>query len=177
MSPANPFVDSNKRGIDLPFGCKDLGSAAQVGDHQPDFQSRFKSVRGLDEAERYVASLLLAPGLTFLSIVELPQYQHQLQLGLARGVLSIFLRVEGSDKGRLQSIRGFFRDAGISAIVDCVGGIMNDTTSRILIYPLPIEALDAAELIIRLLRDGFAVRHDAKLYFSSNERQPVHETT
>jgi hypothetical protein len=166
----NPFVDSNKRGMELPFGCKNLGSVPQAGDHQPDFQSRFKSIKGLVEAERYIASLLLAPGLTFLSIVELRQYQHHLQLGLARGVLCIFLRIDGSDKGRLQRIREFFRDTRISAIVDCVGGIMNDTSSRILIYPLPNDDPDAAELIIRLLRDGFAVREDVELYFSSNEK-------
>jgi hypothetical protein len=166
----NPFVDSNNRSIDLPFGCKDLDGALQAGDHQPDFQSRFKSVKGLVEAERYIASLLLAPGLTFLSIAELPQYQHRLQLGLARGVLSIFLRIDGSDKGRLQSIRTFFQDGGISAITDCFGGIMNETTSRILIYPLPLVAPDAAELIVRLLRTGFDVREDAELYFSSNEK-------
>jgi hypothetical protein len=166
----NPFVDSNKRGIDLPFGCKDLGPTPQAGDHQPDFQSRFKSVKGLDEAERHIASLLLAPGLTFLSIVELPQYQHRLQLGFARGVLSIFLRVDASDKGRLQNIRRFFQVDGISAITDCFGGIINDTTSRILIYPLPIDARDAAELIIRILRKGLAVPEDAELYFSSNEK-------
>jgi hypothetical protein len=173
----NPFVDSKKRSIELPFGYKHIGGVPQAVDHQPDFQSRFKSIKGLVEAERYIASLLLAPGLTFLSIVELPQYQHHLQLGLARGVLSIFLRIDGSDKGRLQSIRTFFQDGGISAITECFGGIMNDTTSRILIYPLPIDAPDAAELIIRLLRDGFFLRDDAELYFSSNERQPVQETT
>jgi hypothetical protein len=166
----NPFVDSQKRGIDLPFGHKNLVGVPQAGDHQPDFQSRFKSIKGLDEAERYIASLLLAPGLTYLSIVELPQYQHHLQLGLARGVFSIFLRVDGSDSARLQSVRRFFRDARISAIVDCIGGIMNDKTSRILIYPLPTDAPDAAELIVRLLRVGIDVREDAELYFSSSEK-------
>jgi hypothetical protein len=167
----NPFVDSKKRSIDLPFGCKDLGGVPTAGDHQPDFQTRFKSVKGLSEAERHIASLLLAPGLTFLSIVELPKYQHHLQLGLARDVLCIFLRVDGSDEGRLQRIRKFFRDDGISSIVDCFGGIMNNTTSRILIYPLPVNAPDAAELIVRLLRDGFAVSEDAELYFSSSEER------
>lgn len=166
----NPFVDPQKRDIDLPFGCKDLGEVPKAGDHQPDFRSTFKSVKGLGEAERYIASLLLAPGLTFLSVVELPKYQHHLQLGVARDVLSIFLRVDGSDKGRLQHIRKFFLDDGISSIVDCFGGIMNNSTSRILIYPLPIDAPDAAELIIRLLHDGFAVPEDAELYFSSNEK-------
>jgi len=166
----NPFVDSQKRSIDLPLGCKNLGGMPQAGDHQPDFQSRFKSVKGLVEAERYIASLLLAPGLTFLSIVELPQYQHHLQLGIARGVLSIFLRVDASDQGRLQSVRTFFHDGGTSAITDCFGGTINNTTSRILIYPLPVDAPDAAELISRLLRDGFNVREDVELYFSSNEK-------
>jgi hypothetical protein len=85
-------------------------------------------------------------------------------------VLSIFLRIDGSDKGRLQRIRTFFQDGGISAITDCFGGIRNDTSSRILIYPLPNDDPDAAELIIRLLRDGFAVREDVELYFSSNEK-------
>jgi hypothetical protein len=85
-------------------------------------------------------------------------------------VLSIFLRVDAGDKGRLQNIRRFFQVDGISAITDCFGGIINDTTSRILIYPLPIDAGDAAELIVRLLREGFAVPEDAELYFSSNEK-------
>jgi hypothetical protein len=168
----NPFVDSNKRGIDLPFGCKDLSGVPQAN-----FQSRFKSVKGLDGAEQYIASLLLAPGLTFLSVVEPPQYQNHLQLGLARDVLSIFLRIDGSDKGRLKTIQEFFQAAGISAITDCFGGTINNTSSRILIYPLQIEARDAAELIIRLLREAFDVRADVELYFSSNEMRPVQKAT
>jgi hypothetical protein len=51
-----------------------------------------------------------------------------------------------------------------------MGGILKDTTSRILIYLLPLEAPDAAELIVRVLREGFAVPEDTELYFSSNEK-------
>jgi hypothetical protein len=166
----NPFVNTQKRSVELPFGCKNLGALPHAGDHQPDFQSRFKSIKGMDEAERYIASLLLAPGLTFLSVVERPKHQPHLQLGIARGVLSIFLRVDASDKGRLQRIRTFFQNAGLTAIVDCVGDLTNNSTSRILIYPIPIDARDVAELIIRLLRDGFDVPESAELYFSSNEK-------
>ena len=169
-SAMNPFVDAQKRSIELPFGCKDLGAVSQAGDHQPDFKSSFKSIKGLNEAERYIASLLLAPGLTYLSVLELPQFEHHLQIGLARGALSIFLRIDDNDKDRLQHIRTFFRNDGTSPIVDCIGGILTDTTSRILIYPLPIDAPDAAELIVRLLREGFAVPEDTELYFSSNEK-------
>jgi hypothetical protein len=47
---------------------------------------------------------------------------------------------------------------------------MNDTTSRIFICPLPVDARDAAEHITQLLRDGFDVREDVELYCSSNEK-------
>jgi hypothetical protein len=166
----NPFVDAQKRSIELPFGCKDLGAVPQAGDHGPDFKSSFKSIKGLHDSERYIASVLLAPGLTYLSVLELPQFQHHLQIGLACGALAIFLRIDDNDKGRLQHMRGFFRNDGVSPIVDCMGGILNDATSRILIYPLPIDAPDAAELIVRVLREGFAVPEDTELYFSSNEK-------
>ncbi len=134
------------------------------------FQIQLQIDKGLNDSERYIASLLLAPGLIYLSVLELPQFEHHLQIGLARGALSIFLRIDDNDKGRLQHIRTFSRNDGASPIVDRIGGILNDTTSRILIYPLPLDAPDAAELIIRLLREGFTVPEDTELYFSSNEK-------
>jgi hypothetical protein len=89
-----------------------------------------------------------------------------------RDELCILLSIDGTDKGRLPRIRKFFRDAGIPSIVDVMGSfsVVSETSTRILIYSLPGTARDAAELITRVLREGFAIAEDAQLYITSNEK-------
>jgi len=169
----NPFVDLQKRSIDLPEGCKDLFDALQTTRSQSDSRSRYKLVKSLQEAERFLAGLLLTPThLTYISI-DVPRQQHHLQICPALDALCIVLRIDGGDKGRLQRIRKLFRDTGISSIDDSFGGIANRTPFRLLIYPLPGIAPDAAQLITRVLRHGFAVREEAQLYFSYSEQTAI----
>lgn len=168
----NSFVDLQKRGIDLPFGCKDLADTLANANRQPDSWDRWKLLSVLQDMERYLAGLLLrADALLYLDI-SLTHTPHRLQLAPVRHALCIVLFIDGSDKGRLTRVRKFFDDAEISPAVDVMGSIsVQETTSpRILIYPLPVEAPDAAELITRVLREAFALSEEAQLYVSLNEK-------
>jgi hypothetical protein len=169
----NPFVDSNKRNIDLPFGCKDLADTLANANRKPDSKARWKILNGLQDTERYLARLLLAPAsLSYLSI-DLIHQAHRVELMHVRAALSLLLRIDGTDKGRLPRIRRFFRDAEVSPVVDVIGDIsvISGTSSRILIYPLPVVAPDAAELITGALREAFALSEEAQLHVSLNEKR------
>jgi hypothetical protein len=168
----NPFVDFQKRSIELPFGCKDLADTLATANREPGSKARWKVLNGLQETERYLAGLLLrADALLYLDISITPT-PHRLHLAPLRGALCILLFIDGSDKGRLQRVRKFFHDAEISPAVDVMGSITvpETTSTRILIYPLPVVAPDAAELITRVLREAFALSEEAQLYVSLNEK-------
>jgi hypothetical protein len=168
--PINPFVDLQKRSVDLPEGCKDLFDTLQTTTRQADSRSRYKLVNSLQETERFLAGLLLAPTkLTFISI-NLARQQHHLQICPVLEALCTVLRIDSADKARLQRVRKSFRNADISAIDDSFGGIANGAPFRTLIYPLPIIAPDAAQLIARVLREGFAVPEKSTLYVSYSEQ-------
>jgi hypothetical protein len=168
----NPFVDSQKRGIELPFGCKDLTDALANANREPHSKERWKLLSGLQETERYLAGILLTPAaLSYLSI-DLTRTLHRLELVRVRDELCVLFLIDGTDEGRLPQIRKFFRNAELSPIVDVMGSFsaVSETSTRILIYPLPTVAPDAAELITRVLREGFAIKEEAPLHISSNER-------
>jgi hypothetical protein len=165
------FVDFQKRGFKLPFGCNDLADALANPNPEPHSKERWKVLNGLQETERYLARHLLTPkALSYLSI-DLIHKPHRVQLMHVRDALSLLLLIDGTDKGRLPRIRRFFRNAEIPPVVDVMGSIsvISDTSTRILVYPLPVVAPDAAELITRVLRQGFAIAEDAQLHISSNE--------
>jgi hypothetical protein len=171
----NPFVDSKKRSIDLPFGCKDLADTLANANREPGPEARWKLLNGLQETERHLAGLLLRPEAILyldISISHSPLGLHRLQLAPVRGELCILLFIDGSDKGRLRRVRKFFHDAEISQAVDVMGSIsvQEATSTRILIYPLPVVAPDAAELITGVLREAFALSEEAQLYVSLNEK-------
>jgi hypothetical protein len=166
------FVDSSKRSIDLPFGCKDLADALANANREPDSRARWKLLSGLQGAERYLAGLLLTPAALLYLDISITPTPHRLQLAPLCGELCILLFVDGSDTVRLPCLRKFFHDAEISAAVDVMGSVSvtSATSARILIYPLPNVAPDAAELITRVLREGFALSEEAQLYVSLNEK-------
>jgi hypothetical protein len=168
----NPFVDTQKRSIELPFGCKDLADALANANREPDSRARWKLVNGLQEAERYLAGLLLQPAALLYLDISIIHTPDRLQLAPLRDELCILLFIDGSDKGRLSRVRKFLHNAEISPAVDVMGNIVviGGTSARILIYPLPVVAPDAAELITRVLRDGFVLPEKVPLYISSNEK-------
>jgi hypothetical protein len=168
----NPFVDTQKRSIELPFGCKELADVLGKTNREPDSKHRWKLLNGLQETERYLAGLLLKPETLSYLDINLTHTPHRLQLLPVRGQLCILLSVDGTDKGRLSRIRRFFRDAEISPVVDAIRSVsvVSETSSRILIYPLPVVAPDAAELITQVIREGFGIADDAPLYITSNEQ-------
>jgi hypothetical protein len=172
----NPFVDSNKRSIELPFGCKDLADTLANANREPESRDRWKLLNGLQETERYLARLLLTPDAVLYFDISITHTPHRLQLVPLHGAFCILLFIDGSDKGRLSRVRKFFHDAEISPAVDVMGSITGSSgvheapSTRILIYPLPIVAPDAAELITRVLREAFALSEEAQLYVSLNEK-------
>src|SRR5439155_5393415 len=120
----------------------------------------------------YLAGLLLRPDALLYFDISITHTPHRLQLAPARGALCIALFIDGSDRARLPRVRKFFHDAEISPSVDVMGSIsvIGVTPTRILIYPLPVAAPDAAELITRVLREGFALSEETQLYVSLNEK-------
>lgn len=167
----NPLIDAQKRSIELPFGCKDLVDVLASANREPNSKAGWKLLNGLQETERYLAGLLLTPTALLYLEISITHTQHRLQLAPIRDQLCILLSIDGSDKGRLSRIRNFFSDAQIPAIVDVMGSIsvIDANSRRILILPLPVVAVDAAELIARVLREGFAVSEEAQIYIASNE--------
>lgn len=168
----NPFVDNQKRGVELPFGCCDLADALANPKKEPHSKHQWKLLNGLQDTERYLDRLLLAPAsLSYLSIDLIPR-PHRVQLVHVRDALCLLLWIDGTDKDRLPRIRRFFREAGISPVVDVMGNIslISESSSRTLIYPLPVVAPDAADLITRVLKEGFDISEEAQLYISSNEK-------
>lgn len=163
----NPFVDAQKRGICLPNGLKDLAEVIEKGNRTVDSKAAFKLVISLAEAERYLAGLLLTPNRISYLAITLPS-QHHLQLAQVHNELCVLMSIDGSDKGRLPRVRRLFEEAGIAAVVDVIGSFIG-AGSRILIYPLPVVAPDAAELVTRVMHDGFALPEESQLYFTSNE--------
>jgi hypothetical protein len=168
----NPFVDTQNRSIKLPFGCKDLADALANANREPDSKAHWKLVNGLQETERYLVGLLLKPGALLYLDINIPHTLHRLQLAPVRDELCILLFIDGTDEERLPRVRKLLHDARISPAVDVMGNIVviGGTPARILIYPLPVVAPDAAELITRVLREGFALPEEAPLYISSNEK-------
>jgi hypothetical protein len=168
----NPFVDAQKRGIELPFGCKDLGDTLSNANREPDSKARWKLLNGLQETERYLAGLLLRPEAILYLDISITHRPPRVQLAPVCGALCILLYIDGVDKSRLPRVRKFFQDAEISPAVDVMGSVsvIGATSIRILIYPLPVVAPDAAELITRVLREAFALSEKAQLYVSLNEK-------
>src|SRR5882762_10290702 len=112
----NPFVNDQKREIDLPEGCKDLVEMLQIATPGSDFTSKWKLVRGLMEAERFLLTRLISPAkLRHLSIA-LPRQEHGVQLTHFAGVLSVALSSNCGETGRLQAVRAVFHAAGVIPI-------------------------------------------------------------
>jgi hypothetical protein len=168
----NPFVDTQKRSIELPFGCKDLAEVLATTNREPDSKHRWKLLNGLQETEHYLARLLLTPEAVSFLDMSITNTPHRLLLAPVRDELCILLFVDGIDKGRLPRIRRLFREAGISPIVDQMGSfsVISATSTRILTYPLPSVAPDAAELIIRVIREEFSIAEKTQLYVSYDEK-------
>jgi hypothetical protein len=165
----NPFVNYQKREIDLPKGCKDLVEMLQIAKPDSDSKSKWKLVSGLIESERFVRTQLLSPAtLRHLSIA-LPGQEDRVQLTHFAGVLSIVLSLTCGETGRLQAVRAVFHAAGVIPIADQVMSHA-PTPWRLIICPLPTSGPDGAELIVQLLRSGLALPEDTQLYFSFDEK-------
>ena len=165
----NPFVNDQKREIDLPEGCKDLVEMLQVAKQDSNFKSKWKLARGLTEAERFLLTRLLAPAkLRHLSI-ELPKQAHRVHLAHIEGALSVVVAIDCGETGRLQAVRAVLHAAGAISTAGQVIGCVT-TPLRLIICPLPSGGPDAAELIAQLLRNGFALPEETPLYFSYDEK-------
>src|SRR3954469_19846569 len=97
------------------------------------FQRALEGADGLQETERYLAGLLLAPAALSYLAIDIDQ-PHHVQLTHVHDALSLLLSIDGNDKGRLPRIRRLFRDAGIASIVDVMGSfsVVSETSTRIL---------------------------------------------
>jgi hypothetical protein len=168
----NPFVDTQKRGIELPFACKDLAEVLATTDRQLGSKDRWKLLNGLQETERYLARLLLMPMALSSLDIDLRNTPHHLLLRLVGDELCAVLLVAGSDRSRLARVRKLFRDGSVHPIVDELYsfGAISESSTRILIYPLPVVATDAAELVTRVIREGFAISEEMQLHISHTEK-------
>ncbi len=177
------FVNYQKRGVELPPGCKDLidvlkGNAkakapgAFAGNWVPLPKPDLYPSGGIAQIERYVIRILVSAakfaGLAISSLDE------QVVLGLYRHpdekAFDLMLFVLRKDEELVQSIREFFAEHGIEHTLDylCSGGL-DPNYMRGLKYLLPSDATQVAALLADLLRKVYGLDAGAGLSFAFHE--------
>ena len=160
----NPFVDPQKRGIELPEGCKDLMDVLQAA-RAAEAQPPEPPTKGLAHIERYVFRLLASAAKSRALWIDC---DHASLLGLFCGKRGLRALVF-VDAGREQAVRALLAESGISPMQDDPLSA-NGPCSRFLMYPLPVAASGAAQLVRQLLTKGFGLAEDIALEFRYHER-------
>ncbi len=177
------FVNYQKRGVELPPGCKDLidvlkGKWKAKADNV--FAGKWEAVPkpdlfpsgGIGQIERYVTRILVSPA-KFAALI-MSSLDKQVVTGLYRhpcaDTFDVVLFVRRNDEALEQAIRGFFKERGIDHTLDylCSGGV-EPNYMRALKYPLPSDAKQTAGLLADLLKGVFALDAEAGLAFAYHE--------
>jgi hypothetical protein len=160
----NEFVNFQKRGIELPPGCKDL-----IDVLPPPREARVP-VEGLSHIERYVSRLLQSPGQ--LRSVWINSYSSETPvmfgiLHTTKGLLHalIFMATE-----RVSYIRDVLDGAGIQPKQDDAIPPGDGRCTRFIACPLPVDAVLAARLVSELLQKGYGLSADVELEFRYREK-------
>jgi hypothetical protein len=158
----NEFVNFQKRGIELPSGCKDL----------IDVLSQLREARipaeGFADIERYLSRLLQSAAKRGSVTISSLDYRKSVRLSSRDGRLKVMVVVDTRDAVREQAVLTLFREAGIppKSDYDYSG---DGVPLRVLFYLLPVSVPDAAGLIRALLHKVHGLAEDAGLLFLYRE--------
>src|SRR5882762_8388831 len=114
----NPFVNDQKRDLELPEGCKDLVDVLQMTESGSEPKSKWKLVHDLKEAERFLATLLLSPARLGNLYIAVPRQEQYVQITYGSGGLTVALSIIGGTPGPLRAVRSLFHHAGVVPIAD-----------------------------------------------------------
>jgi hypothetical protein len=156
----NEFVNFQKRGIELPPGCKDL-----IDVLPPPREARVP-VEGLSHIERYLSRLLqLPPKLRSVWIDSYPPVTP-VTLGLIhttkRKLCAVIFIAAEPEKS---SIRSVLVAAGIPATQDEALTEGGGLYAHVITCLLPVDAAIAARLVSELLQKGYGLSADVELEF------------
>ena len=177
--PMARFVNYQKRGIELPPGCKDLidvlkGKAkakvpgAFAGKWGPVPKPDLFPSGGIAQIERYVVRVL-ASAVKFAALT-ISSLDEQVVAGLYRhpdeNAFDLMLFVLRKDKELEQSIREFFRQREIEHTLDYLCSGVEANHMRGLKYPLPSDSKQVAMLLADLLTNVYGLDAGAGLAFA-----------
>ena len=161
----NRFVDYQKRGIELPEGCKELVEVLQLA-KPANKRSQVRPPEGLADVGYYL-SRLLSSAARFRSF-----WIH----GDPAAVIALFCDPRGLralvlvDLGREQAVRRAFAALNIPPIQDDLLTPPHGPCSRALIYSLPLAAFETAQFVRELLTKGLGLAEDVVLEFEFHEK-------
>ncbi len=165
------FVNYQKRGIDLPAGCKDLIDVLRSGNFWwvpvPD--------AGFAQIERYISQLLQCESKPGSVCIWFRDFRNHVNLSFKDGALLMVVLVQTADTVREQAALKLFREAGIQPLR--VGDFQADgIPCQVLSYPLPGIVAEAAQLTSEFLRKVFGLGEDATLVFLYYEPDPAKQS-
>ena len=177
------FVNYQKRGVELPPGCKDLidvlrrnrRAEAPGGfalGREPGAKPDLYPSSGIAQLERYVIRILLSDAK--FATLTVSSLDEQFLLGLYRdsepSAFDLVLFVLRKNEELERSIREFFGQRGIKHTLDylCSGGL-DPNYMRAIKYPLVPEATRVAQLVADLLAKVYCLDAGAGLAFLYDE--------
>ena len=164
----NAFVNVQKRGVELPEGCKDLIDVLQnpwvrpTGKLQtfPEKESsRCGFVAGKLKDLTFQVSQLFTLAIKPQVLVIFGVHSGMV-LYRQDGILSVRFSLTSMEPACEQTIRAIFNSANLHPTEDSITG-----TTRALKYPLPNILSDATNFINVLLRKGYGLNDEARLDF------------
>jgi hypothetical protein len=176
------FVNYQKRGVELPPGCKDLidvlkrkqkaeGPGAFAGNWEPMPNADFFPSGGIRQIERYVTRVLSSARFAVLLVMSLDgRVLIQLARNPGEAAFDLVLLAQPDDQGLEQAVRGFFRQQGIDNPLGCFfSGGVNPIHTGALKYRLLSDPTWTAVLLADLLKGVFALDAEAGLAFTYHE--------
>lgn len=162
----NEFVNFQKRGIELPAGCKDL-----IDVLAPPREAQI-TVEGLPHIERYLSRLLQSPAQRRSVWIISYAPVTPVILGLihtTKGPLPLHAVIFVA-QGRERPIRKVLDEAGIQLKQDDAIPAGDGDFSHVFAGPIPADVTNAARVVSDLLQRGYGLPADVKLEFRYREK-------
>jgi hypothetical protein len=177
------FVNYQKRGVELPPGCKDLIDVLKgkrkakkpgglAGTWKPAPESDLFPSGGIGQIERYVTRILVSSAK--FGTLTVSSLDGQVMLWLYRdsdeSAFDVMLFAPRKEVKLARSIREFFGQRGIKHSVDhLLRGGLDPNYMRVMKYPLPSDAKRAAQTVADLLTEVYRLDPGAGLAFRYGE--------